>query len=214
MTQARHAVRVDTWLCECYSYHTLFESHLTYCISVWGGSSAANITKIWSAQKHCIRVLFGNKKAYLEKFKTCTRARPYPFQALTDEFYQLEHTKPLFKNKNILALQNLYTYHIFMETFKILKLRCPISIYDLFTLSSRKEITLITSFPSNDFIYRATTIWNIIAPKLKLLDYSHNISLIKSTLKRALLKTQHSENQFDWTESDFDLNKISMSSKI
>ena len=195
-------------------YHTLFESHLTYCISVWGGSSAANITKIWSAQKHCIRVLFGNKKAYLEKFKTCSRARPYPFQALTDEFYQLEHTKPLFKNKNILALQNLYTYHIFMETFKILKLRCPISIYDLFTLSSRKEITLITSFPSNDFIYRATTIWNIIAPKLKLLDYSHNISLIKSTLKRALLKTQHSENQFDWTESDFDLNKISMSSKI
>ena len=149
-----------------------------------------------------------------KKFKTCTRARPYPFQALTDEFYQLEHTKPLFKNKNILALQNLYTYHIFMETFKILKLRCPISIYDLFTLSSRKEITLITSFPSNDFIYRATTIWNIIAPKLKLLDYSHNISLIKSTLKRALLKTQHSENQFDWTESDFDLNKISMSSKI
>ena len=98
-----------------------------------------------------------------------------------------------------------------METFKILKLRCPISIYELFSLSSRKEITLITSFPTNDFIYRATTIWNIIAPKL---DYSRYISLIKSTLKRALLETQHSENQLDWTESDFDMNRISINSKI
>jgi hypothetical protein len=59
-------------------YHTLFESHLTYCISVWGGSSMLNITKIWIAQKYCIRMLFGNKKAYLEKFETCARARPYP----------------------------------------------------------------------------------------------------------------------------------------
>ena len=157
--------------------------------------------------------IWQQKKAYLEKLKTCARARPYPLQALTDEFYQLEHTKPLFKNKNILTLQNLYTYHTFMETFKILKLRCPISIHDLFSVSSRKETTLITSFPSNDFIYRATTIWNIIAPKFKLLDYSHNISLIKSTLKRVLLEIQHLENQLDWTESDFDINRISIDSK-
>ena len=191
-------------------YHTLFESHLTYCISVWGGSSITNTTKIWLAQKHCIRVLFGNKKAYLEKFETCARARPYPLQALTGEFYQLEHSKPLFKDRNILALQNLYTYHTFMEIFKILKLRCPISLFDLFNISSRKEITLITPFPSNDFIYRAATIWNTIAPKLKLLDYSHNISLAKSTLKRALIDIQHSENDLDWTQNDFDIKRISI----
>ena len=194
-------------------YHTLFESHLTYCISVWGGSSITNITKIWLAQKHCIRVLFGNKKAYFEKFETCARARPYPLQTLTDEFYQLEHSKPLFKDKNILALQNLYTYHTFMEVFKILKLRCPISLFDLFNVSSRKEMTLITPFPSNDFVYRATTIWNTIAPKLKLLDYSHNISLAKSTLKKALIDIQHSHNEFDWTQNDFDIKRISMCPK-
>ena len=194
-------------------YHTLFESHLTYCISVWGGSSASNITKIWTAQKHCIRVLFGNKKAYLEKFQTCARARPYPFQVLTGKFYELEHSKPLFKDKKILALKNLYTYHTFMEVFKILKLRCPISLFDLFNLSSRKEITLITPFPSNDFIYRATIIWNTIAPKLKLLDYSHSISLAKSNLKRALLDIQHSQKETSWTDGDFDMTRVSISNK-
>ena len=67
---------------------------------------------------------------------------------------------------------------------------------------------------TDKFYDRATSIWNIIAPKLKLLDYSHNISLIKSTLKRALLEIQHSENKLDWTESNFDMNRISISSKI
>jgi hypothetical protein len=194
-------------------YHTLFESHLTYCLSVWGGSSVTNITKIWMAQKHCVRTLFGNKRAYREKFETCARARPYPFQVLTNEFYELEHTKPLFKDRGILALQNLYTYHTFMEVFKILKLRCPMSLFDLFNVSSRKEITLITPFPSNDFIYRATSIWNTIAPKLKLLDYSHSISLAKSTLKKALLHIQHSENETSWTQADFDMTRLPSSIK-
>ena len=189
-------------------YHTLFESHLTYCISVWGGSSANNIKKVWTAQKHCVRVLFGDKKAYLDKFETCSRARPYPLQVLGQEFFALEHSKPLFKNHNILALENLYTYHTFMEVFKILKLRCPISLYDHFNISSRKETTLITPLPSNDFISRATKIWNSIVPKLKLLDYSYNISLAKSKLKRALLATQHLDNELVWTENDFDINKI------
>jgi hypothetical protein len=97
-----------------------------------------------------------------------------------------------------------------MEVFKILKLRCPISLFDSFNVSSRKEKTLITPFPSNDFFYRATTIWNTIAPKLKLLDYSHNISLAKSTLKKALIDIQHSNIEFDWTQNDFDIKRISM----
>ena len=193
-------------------YYTLFESHLTYCISVWGGSSKTNITKIWLAQKHCVRILFGNKKSYLEKFETCARARPFPLQKLTQDFYELEHSKPLFKDRNILSIQNLYTYHTFMEIFKILKLRYPISLFDLFNISSRKEMILITPFPSNDFIYRATTIWNTVAPKLKLQDYTHNISLAKSTLKKALLHIQHSENKLDWTENDYDLSKICLKS--
>ena len=56
-------------------YHTLFESHLVYGITVWGGISENKLLPIFRAQKKCIRILFGDKEAYLDKFKTCARAR-------------------------------------------------------------------------------------------------------------------------------------------
>ena len=192
----------------CDLYHTLFESHLTYCISVWGDASSSTTRPIFTSQKHCIRILFGDKNAYLEKFRTCARTRPYLHQALTDKFFQKEHTKPLFKNHDIMAFKNLYTYHTFMEALKILKLRVPLSLHDSFNKSVRKETTLIASLPTNDFISRSTKIWNIIAPKLKVLDYSHKISLAKSRLKRALLNIQQAGDMISWTDNNFDMNQI------
>ncbi|MCP4475924.1 MAG: hypothetical protein GY821_15440 [Gammaproteobacteria bacterium] len=106
-------------------YHTLFESHLSYCISVWGSATQQRISKLWTTQKKCIRVLFGDREEYLNKFSTCVRTRPYDSQALDGKFYALEHTKPLFKEHKILSVHNLYTYHCFMEAFKILKFRQP-----------------------------------------------------------------------------------------
>ena len=135
-------------------YHTLFESHLTYCISVWGGAPSCTTDKLFTSQKHCGRILFGNKQEYLEKYRTCARARPLAKQKLTNEFFEKEHTKPLFTKHSILALKNLYTYHTFMEVFKILKLRVPPSLSDYFARSLRKETTLITAFPTHDFISR------------------------------------------------------------
>ena len=190
-------------------YHTLFESHLTYCISVWGGANKGVMAKAWTAQKHCVRTLFGNKEAYLDKFRTCVKARPYLSQSLNDSFFQLEHTKPLFMKHKILALQNLYTYHTFMETFKILKLRTPISLYNLYNKSARKELTLIvSSCRTNDFISRSTTLWNTIAPKLKLTDYSYKISLAKLNIKKVLHSVQNAGDALSWTENDFDAQKI------
>ena len=194
-------------------YHTLFESHLSYCISVWGNAALVHTEKIWMAQKHCIRVLFGDKLAYLEKFQTCARARPYSSQTLGDHFFQLEHCKPLFKTYKILAFRNLYTYHTFMETFKILKLRYPISLYEQYNVSRRKEITLITSHPSKDFVSRSTNLWNTIAPKLKLMDYSHNINQAKSCLKKSLLNMQHVNDDIAWLQDDFDIKKMPTSTK-
>ena len=146
-------------------YHTLFESHLTYCISVWGNAALFRTATLWLAQKHCVRVLFGNKQAYIEKFMTCARARPYNEQALGNTFFQLEHCKPLFKEHDILAFKNLYTYHTFMEVFKILKLECPTSLHQHFTLSSRKKTTLISQLPSQDFISRSTIFVEHDCPK-------------------------------------------------
>ena len=50
-------------------YHTLFESHLAYGITAWGG--------VFKVQKRCLRILYGDKETYLNKFKTCCRVRPY-----------------------------------------------------------------------------------------------------------------------------------------
>ena len=33
----------------------------------------------------CIRIMFGDRQAYLDKFKTCVKARKYDKQALTDD---------------------------------------------------------------------------------------------------------------------------------
>ena len=54
-------------------YHTLFESDLVYGITVWGGIAQNKLNPIFVTQKMCLRILFGNKAAYLDKFKTCVR---------------------------------------------------------------------------------------------------------------------------------------------
>ena len=83
-------------------YHTLFESYLSYCITVWGGISDAKLTKLSVLQKRVLRILFGDREKYLDKFKTSVRTRPFPNQVLTSKFYEKEHTKPIFNEKKSL----------------------------------------------------------------------------------------------------------------
>ena len=125
-------------------YHALFESHLTYGISVWGGVSDSKLNKIVTVQKHCIRVLFGDRESYLEKFKACARVRPRGGEKLGAEFYSREHTKPLFTEYNLLAFRNLYHYFCTIDVFKILKFRQPITLYEMYRLS-RRETSLALS---------------------------------------------------------------------
>ena len=96
-----------------------------------------------------------------------------------------------------------------METIKILKFRYPLSLYEQFNISNRKEMLLITSQPLANFISRATRLWNIITPKLKLLDYSVKINQVKSNLKRGLLDLQHANDDIKWIDDSFNINKFS-----
>ena len=65
------------------------------------------ISSLFTAQKYCLRVLFGDRLAYLDKFKTCARTRPIGQQKLDQKCFIKEHTKPIFKHNNISAIQNL-----------------------------------------------------------------------------------------------------------
>ena len=60
-------------------YNALFKSHLSYCISCWGGISKYKIETLFSLQKRCVRLLFGKEINYdhAEFYETCARTRTY-----------------------------------------------------------------------------------------------------------------------------------------
>ena len=60
-------------------YHSLFESHLTYGISCWGGSYKSKLQKIFCLQKRCIRILFGRTYSFdhHEFYYSCARTKTY-----------------------------------------------------------------------------------------------------------------------------------------
>ena len=188
-------------------YYALFESHLSYGITVWGGISKTNIQKIFSIQKHCIRILFGDLDAYLDKFCTCARVRPYGFQKLGEAFYCLEHTKILFNDNDLLAVENLFAYHCCIETFKILKFRTPITLHSLLNVSCRNNsMLIIPPTPSIQFAYTGPKLWNNIRKKLLIdpeLDSSTKLSIVKSTVKNLLLTNQKKYDKYQWCPYNF-----------
>ena len=192
-------------------YHTLFESHLLYGITVWGGESNTKLEPLFKLQKKCLRILFGDTEAYLEKFRTCVRARPQGSQKLGAEFYSREESKPLFYTHDILTVYNAYIYHITLEVFKILKYRTPMSLYSLLTISSRKDTLLITptSAHSSSFVSKSCTLWNLVRQKLKLYELAYiKHSAAKASMKQLMLKLQSEGDKLAWAETE--INAISM----
>ena len=191
-------------------YHTLFESHLTYCISVWGGAAKTHLDKLFRTQKHCMRLLFGDSELYYNKLKTAdidgSELYSVGDQKLDVNFYCKEHTKPLFKLHDILTVHNIYKYYTSLEMVKILKHRTPLLMYEQFKLSKRNNETLvILGTYSNQFMYNGPQIWNsiikVIAPKLSLRNIIINI--FKSKLKKYLLQIQSSLDTDTWLPQNF-----------
>ena len=149
--------------------------------------------------------MFGDKEAYLNKFKTCVRARSKEDQTLGSEFYSREHSKPLFTKNEIITIYNLYKYHTVLLTFKILKFRTPISLYACFNLSCRKETLLLTPRPSINFIYQASSVWNKVRTLLNISDFSVKLGLTKTNLKKLILCREKMGDQNEWSEENFNL---------
>ena len=190
-------------------YHALFESHMRYCITVFGGASATHLEKIFRVQKHCVRILFGNYNAYLQKFKTCARTREYGKQILGSDFYCYEHTKPLFNELEILTFQNAYTYQACLEMLKILKFRVPTRLHDEIKLSQRNNGTLIIlPSPSDDFIYKGSKLWNMAIKIIAKTDdlFSIKFNSFKCKLKKVLISIQKKHDSCEWSPYNFKLD--------
>ena len=187
-------------------YFALFESHMRYCITVFGCTDNNTLLeKIFRAQKHCIRILFGDFEVYMENAKIRKNARENE-QKLVRKFYIKENTKPLFKKLGILAFQNVYNYQMCLEMLKILKYEIPRSLYDIFNLSDRNSGTLlIPPSPSISLAYKGPKIWNA-AMKILAKDSKLNMILegtFKRKVKECLLDIQNKYDSIEWYEYNF-----------
>ena len=178
-------------------YYALFESHLSYCITVFGNVCKTHSEKLFTIQNHCMRILFGDKEAYLDKFITSCRTRPIETQLLGTAYYMKEHTKPIFHKHKILAFQNLYNYQICLETLKILKSKIPYYLFQLHPLSSKNNQNfLVAKRNSSLFITNRIKLWNNC---VKVISNTQTIpgtkiSKFKLDLKKILLKVQNEWN--------------------
>ena len=185
-------------------YHTLFESHLAYGITAWGGVSRSKLEPIFVTQKKCLRILFGDREAYIDKFRTCARCRPLEDRFLGAEFYRRESTKPLFKANELLTVHNLYKYHCLFEMFKIIKLRTPMSMYELFKRSKIRDDKLLSLPPSPLFEYNSSNLWIKCCKSYGDTDFTSPIGGIKNKIKKALLLSQSNFGSQDWHDYNFD----------
>ena len=146
--------------------------------------------------------MFGDNEAFLNKFKTCARARPIDQQRLDEQFYRKESTKPLFSENEILTVENLYRYRCLMDVLKILKYCTPVSLLNLFKKSHRKELLLITPTPSNQFVYKASSMWNEFCKLATDLDLSSPLSKFKNLLFKSIMNSQKNHGR-NWCEKNF-----------
>ena len=180
-------------------------------------------------KKRCVRLLFGKEKSYdhPDYFDSCARARTYK-EHMSARIFKLESTKPIFNEENLLTLHHLYIYHTFLDTFKLLKYRSPMSIYKLLENSPRdiynmSEIPIVSlDVAKNNFIFQSSCIWNDIIGKVLNpcslnkdgiifpgsnfgSDITIPMALLKEKLRNLLLDTQklNSLNSTDWYPENY-----------
>ena len=73
-------------------------------------------------------------------------------------------------------------------------------MYGLFNLSQRKDTLLLTPNPDSQFVYKASSIWNMTRQVLQNNDFSHSTGALKSSLKTHILKIQKTGNEIEWNK--------------
>ena len=76
-------------------------------------------------------------------------------------------------------------------------------------LSSRNSTYLITPSPTNYFVYKSAFLWNLVNNIVfsKLIDFSLNITVFKTTLNKFLLQQQSAHDPKEWCSKNYGINK-------
>jgi len=208
-------------------YDALFKSHLSYCISCWGGVSSYKLQSLFAIQKRCVRLLFGKEYSFDHAgyYETCARVRTYE-ENKSPKNYCLEHTKPLFNDHSLLNLHNLYVYQTFVGLFKVMKVRVPVSVCTMFNESVRDSNfrvclpKLYLNISQYNYVFRSSTLWNsligeilekstpeetgiVIKGSTKNSDLSAPIPFVKHKTKQFLLACQKLGSLDIWEPGNF-----------
>lgn len=151
-------------------YFAHFQSHLMYCLSVWGGIiSKQQLKRLFVLQKKCIRVI--SHKSYNS------------------------HTEPLFKELNILPFEKLLDLQNYKLGFDMMNKHLPLNILKLFNFTDNNRtrnsgMPIIAGHKSakynRSFLCQPIMHWNSLSPPFKAISsrslFIQNMKvLLKST---------------------------------
>ena len=175
--------------------------------------------------------MFGTKP-YWSVTEKCQRAICYNDQMNPD--YSKEHTKPIFKSKNLFIVRNLYNYHILIELYKVMKFRQPYSVFCELSISDRKIMLKLNKLKldkrKSNFFYNAALKWNQVnkllitpyvihvknnidggvSPTMNY-DLTLSVSALKSKLKKALFGVQCIGDESEWCTLNAELTACTTS---
>ena len=193
-------------------YHTLFESHLTFAISVWGGVSHKVLEPLFITQKRCIRMLLGDTETFKDKLSTCARTRPILCKVPGQKIKSNVPEKLITKSCSQCTKQK---YH---ETSR--PLRCQILGNDFYAKESTKPIFKKHNLLTVYNLYRLrciTEFFKIMKYRLPIAIYTlftrskrkDNLLITPTPSHNFTYKAPWLWNQFRNTESDLDFGSSS-----
>ena len=149
-------------------YFSLVYPHFTYGILIWGNAANYLLHKLFFVQKKFIRILSNAK--------------------------YLSHTSNLFKNLQILKLNDVYVFHVNVFTFKIKNNMLP-SCMDLVPFNTKQCYNLRyagdvlqqycrTNVRKYFITFSAVNAWNALPLDIKLIT---SISMFKKNLRSHML---------------------------
>ena len=156
-------------------YFSFIYPYLTYCIEVWGSATRSRLNCLIVIQKKAIRIISNSG------FR--------------------DHTDPLFKQLNLLTLNNIYIYQIGIFMFKNYQNVLPAAFDNMFqyndeihSYATRQKNQLRIPAVRSNCLYqtvraKGVTIWNSIFLKLTVQCSIHSFkaSLFKLLINEGLL---------------------------
>ena len=167
LAKARKYFKLNTLLT---LYHSFLYSYINYCIEVWGKANIYYMSSLLKLQKKAIRII-------------------------TSSNYKA-HTEPIFLKLNLLTVQKLYEYNVFIFMFKFINGYLPSLFNDIFVKNytipeySMRQYNLLhvpkvkTSAFKKTIRYMGVSLWNSVS---NVLNINCSVVTFKKTVKKYLL---------------------------